>query len=328
MKDCNQLKIYLIVSLDTECDKGPKWRVKQPLSFKNIIEGVPERLEPLFGEYGIKSTYLLSPEILKDDACVSLFSSLGGSVELGTHLHADFIEPEENSTTELAQTVQADLTPEVEFEKLRNLTELFHKKIGYPPLSFRAGKFGISSHSLDFLEQLGYIVDSSVTPYKWWWRGKINFLGAPEQPYYPSSQDFRKKGNMSILEVPITLINPFWAKYPLKFLRRINPFNKIQIISMNLLLKKRLACSWLRPTFSTDQEMYSITKYLYKKERDDRFVLCMMFHSSEATPDMSPYNLTDKEVVDFLERLRRYFNLLFTEFDVNPIGLSEATTLF
>ncbi len=124
-------KTILIISLDTECDKGPGWKVRQPLSFKNIIEGVPERLQPLFEEFGIKPTYLLSPEVLKNDECVSLFQSLDGSVELGTHLHAEFIEPEATPLADKTDAFQSDFTPEVEFEKLRNLTGLFADRFGY-----------------------------------------------------------------------------------------------------------------------------------------------------------------------------------------------------
>jgi len=318
--------VKLIVSLDTECDKGPAWKVRQPLSFLNIVEGIPDRLQPLFEKYGIKPTYLLSPEILKDDACVEIFRSLEGRAELGTHLHAEFIDPYPDWSTDNTNAFQSDFPPKIEFQKLKNLTELFENKIGRAPTSFRAGRFGMSNYTLGFLEELGYKVDSSVTPYTWWWRRKgegINFLGAPDQPYHPSRNDCRKHGDMQILEVPITLTNPFWEKVPVAILLAINPINRLQTIFLNIVFKDHLRSKWLRPTYSTAKEMLAITKHQYHKTKGIRSVICMMFHSNEATPSMSPYNLTETQVNSFLERLNAYFEILFSRFDVQSAGLSD-----
>ena len=40
--------VYLAVSIDCECDKGPGWRVRKPLSFVGVTEGMSKRLGPLF----------------------------------------------------------------------------------------------------------------------------------------------------------------------------------------------------------------------------------------------------------------------------------------
>ena len=85
--------ISLAITIDTECDKGPGWRVRQPLGFRNVLEGVPGRLQPIFERWGVKPTYLLSPEVLLHDGCVGLFRGLNDRVELGTHLHSEFVGP-------------------------------------------------------------------------------------------------------------------------------------------------------------------------------------------------------------------------------------------
>ena len=38
------MKIYLCVSIDCECDKGPGWRLQKPLSFSGVYEGIANRL--------------------------------------------------------------------------------------------------------------------------------------------------------------------------------------------------------------------------------------------------------------------------------------------
>ena len=149
------MKARLAISLDTECDKGPEWRVRRPLAFRNVVEGVPERLQPLFERHGIRPTYLLSPVVLRDDASVTLFRDLDGSAELGTHLHAEFIEPRASMDAERTEAFQGELPPFVEYGKLLNLTALFCKRFGHPPTSFRAGRYGLGRRTLRFLEQLG-----------------------------------------------------------------------------------------------------------------------------------------------------------------------------
>jgi hypothetical protein len=52
-----------------------------------------------------------------------------------------------------------------------------------------------------------------------------------------------------------------------------------------------------------------------------------MFHSNESTVGTSPYSLSEVDVQKFLERLRTYFDLLFSMFEVQSIGLSEVTSV-
>jgi len=325
-----RMKIHLIVSLDTECDKGDGWNTIYPLSFSNIMEGIPNQLAPLWDHFEIRPTFLLSPEVIGNADCASLFRSFGRNVELGTHLHAEFIEPCCNPNALRTEAFQSDYPPDVEYAKLRNLTNMFRQTFGYSPRSFRAGRYGISRHTLTFLEDLGYLVDSSVTPYMWWWRRRgegVNFLGASNQPYHPAPGDFRRPGSMKITEVPISMVNHFWDRFPRSILLRINPIQRIQTILINVLLKNRIRCRWVRPTFSTAEEMISVTEHLVRQQRTETVVICMMFHSNEASVGTSPYNRSAEELGAFLGRLEQYCRRLFSIYDVKPIGLSEAAEL-
>jgi len=321
-------QIHLAVTIDTECDKGPGWRVRQPLGFKNILEGVPDRLQRTFDKWGIRATYLLSPEVLGNADCAQLFRNLAGRAELGTHLHSEFVNCQSQETITETSSFQSDFPPEIELKNLKALTNLFVERIGYAPTSFRAGRFGISGHTIRFLEQLGYTVDSSVTPHMWWWRARgrgVNFLGAPDQPYHPNENDFRRPGSARLLEVPVTLVNRFWDKWPRPVLRQINPINRMQTIALNTLLRKQMQCSWLRPTYADADEMLAVTDYmLHHAKGDAPLVLCMMFHSNEATAGMSPYYETEAQVDEFIDRLERYLDALFARPNVSALGLSDV----
>ncbi|HSO34771.1 MAG TPA: hypothetical protein VLT33_19690, partial [Labilithrix sp.] len=77
-------RAYLCVTIDTESDKGKGWRSRRPLSFEGVTDGVVKRLHPLFERFGAKPTYLLSPEVMRDEASVAVFRRIAQSCELGT----------------------------------------------------------------------------------------------------------------------------------------------------------------------------------------------------------------------------------------------------
>lgn len=321
----NRATVRLLVTIDTECDKGPKWRVRQPLSFINILEGLPRRLQPVFEEHDIKPTYLLSPEVLADHDAAALMRSLRDKCDLGAHLHSEFIDPDPEPSSSKTNAVQCDLPPDVEYHKLANLTDLFERQIGFRPTAFRAGRFGIGRHTLPALERLGYRVDSSVTPNRWWWieRGRgVNFLGAPLQPYHPDPNDFRRTGDMHILEVPVTVTHPVWDRVPRALSRTLSPLSRWQTIALNKLGLNSARCQWLRPTYTSGAKMVAIVERAVLLARSETPVVCMMFHSNEATAGTSPYFDTPEAVDAFLGELSTFFELMRQRFDVQSVGLS------
>src|SRR4051812_1029875 len=129
-------RAYLCVSIDTESDKGKGWRSRRPLSFEGITDGVVERLQPLFERFGAKATYLLSPEVIRDEESVAVFRRISPSCELGTHLHGEFAEP---GAYEPVRTdhFQRHYAPDIERQKLTYLTDLFIRAFDHQPQSFR-----------------------------------------------------------------------------------------------------------------------------------------------------------------------------------------------
>src|SRR5580658_4448688 len=83
----------LIVTIDTEVDKDCRWRISDPASFSSVRHGIPDILSPLFDEFGVEPTYLLSPEVIEDGPCGEILAGLDRA-ELGTHLHPEFVAPE------------------------------------------------------------------------------------------------------------------------------------------------------------------------------------------------------------------------------------------
>jgi hypothetical protein len=279
--------VFLCVSIDCECDKGPAWRTQRPLRFEGVRDGIGQRLHPLFRRYGVRPTYLLSPELLRDGASVERLAALAGC-ELGTHLHGELASPDAFEP-EVTNAVQRDYPPALERAKLVSLTQAFRDAFGQAPRSFRAGRFGVGPASLGILEELGYTVDSSVTPFVDWSDVSpgLSFREAPSQPYHPDARDPSRRGASPLLEVPVTILPSPLARVPV--------------------LGKRLEARWLRPTRNDARELVSIARdAIGAARREDPgapVVLNAMFHNVEVVPGASPYAANEAQAARILSRL-------------------------
>ncbi|MEO0202961.1 MAG: hypothetical protein ABIL37_04480 [candidate division WOR-3 bacterium] len=291
---------YFIISIDTECDKDNYWRVRKPLSFVGVYEGV-EILKKIFDENNLKPVYLLSPEVIQDERSVLIFRDLlKEGVELGTHLHGEFIEPYKNENVEFAKEYNFNYDDDVEFEKLKNLTKLFIEKFNFNPKSYRAGRFSISQRTYKFLEILNYKIDSSVVPFS-----KISDVDHTDKPDYPY---FVNK----ILEIPITVYSRNPSMY--KIFRNSKLYN---IKSFRKIFNKFFGNVWVRPSNFTFEEMkFAIEKY-EKKYKDKKIFINIMFHNVEVVEGLSPYNSDFliknlKSLLNYLNS-RGYRNLRFVD---------------
>jgi hypothetical protein len=302
-------RAYLCVSIDTECDKGKGWRSRRPMSFDGVHDGVARRLQPMFASFGAKPTYLLSPEVLRDERSVEALRALEAGCELGTHLHGEYAEPGAFEP-EVTRDFQRDYPPELEREKLTYLTDLFIRAFSQQPVSFRAGRFGIGAASIGILESLGYGVESSVTPHMDWTSAGaegLAFRGAPTQPYRPDRADPGRLGDAKLLEVPVTI--------------RRRLANAIPILG------SRLDPAWLRPTRGTAEGLVRVAEDeiadARRRSPGRPVVLNAMFHNVEIVPHASPYAATEDEARGILGRLRALLDFARRE-SIAVVGLGDV----
>ena len=284
----NGARALLCVSIDCERDKGPAWRVRRPASFAGVEIGIRQRLDPLFRHYGVKPTYLVSPEVMRDARAAGTLAALPGSCELGTHLHAEYVDPACDDDAETT-TFQAALPPELERSKLQALTELFARAFGRAPRSFRAGRFGIGRASLGILAELGYTVDSSVTPFVDWsgaGPGAPSFENAPVGPYHPDPHDPSRPGGSPLWEVPVTVRPSAWRRVP----------------GLARVTRQR----WLRPSWGSAGALVRLARRVLAEATTSDgapAVLNVMFHNIEVVAGASPYARTEDEAQAILRRL-------------------------
>ncbi len=292
--------IYFTLTIDVEPDCTPTWHYSNPLTFNGVTYGIQKILQPLFNQYNITPTYLINNVVLENEESISTFQKLDGLFELGTHLHSEFIEPEKkyyDYAGKKGEANQCFLSSDIEFEKMKNITNLFREKFGYSPVSFRAGRFSARKNTLVCLEKLGYKVDTSVTPHINWndetREQPVDYRNANEQPYFDGK----------ILEIPISITQ-----------------------QKRLLLKNKTI--WLRPFYSTYKEMNTLVEEYEKKYRENKHIVFnMMFHNVEILPNKSPYTKTQNDVARYLESLELFFQLCNKK-KMESIALSQLYDIY
>jgi glycosyltransferase involved in cell wall biosynthesis/Tfp pilus assembly protein PilF len=291
----NPVEPRLLVTIDTECDKSSTWRTASPLTFRGVTEAIPDRLQPLFARFGIRPTYLLSPEVMTHPESVAALKACR-DVELTTHLHGDYAVPQ-IKTWDFAGTttdeMQWEYGAELERAKMATLTEMFRQQFGFQPLSFRAGRFGAGPHTGRILQELGYRIDSSVTPHICWTsrRGekRPDYRKYPEMPYTLGPEgDISCPGTGGLLEVPVTIL-------PTGTVASNNPAEPI----------------WFRPWYSDADSLCRVLDHVLAQPPVNGVhrPLMMMFHNVELLAGASPYPQTGAEVQRYLDMMARVFEL-------------------
>lgn len=299
---------FLCLTIDTEADHqwAPYWVKSDPLAFRSVLEGITDRLTPLFTRYGAKATYLLTTEVLESEECCRVLGALGDPHELGTHLHPEYICPEREHAVYAGTRAGKYLSsydPEIQFQKIDAITRLFNERMRESPASFRAGSFGADDTTLRCLDALGYQVDSSVIPLTRWinrYGQEIDFREKSHQPYYPLRGEAKVgKHSTQILEVPVTIAyrTPRMARIGLEFQKK----GLHQLVQR---VGRRLARTiWLRPSWTGVEDMLWILRSLQSQNGSGHQVINMMFHSMEIVPGASPFAQTEEDCQRILGRI-------------------------
>ena len=294
------MRTNILLGVDTEADNQWEASARESLPVKNAFE-LP-RLQEVCDRYGVRPTYLVTYEMAKDDGARGVLKELAstGRCEIATHHHPWSTPPRVNE-----HLYPLNLSPEQFKEQLKALTEAVSEIAGEAPVSYRAGRNGFIGWQVGILEELGYLVDSSVDPFfNEKRKGGPSFAGAPLVPYFVSHHDPRRAGESRLLEIPITSALdrkwPRWAQTAYADVTRAYQFRRA------LRLLKIARPIWLRPSYSRTDDMLLLARRVLDGEAPTANII---FHSSELLPGGSPYNQTAEQVEAFyrdLEALLAY----------------------
>jgi len=312
----------LIVTIDTEEDEWDSYRpTGSPVE---NLRKVPA-LQALFDRFGVRPTYLVTYPVVQSDMAVEVLGEIAadGRCEIATHCHPWNTPPFEGESTPF-KSMLCNLAPEVQLDKLTALHEAITERLGAPPTSFRAGRWGFSGGVAEALVALGYRVDTSVTPYTDWrpYHGP-DYTRRTDRPYRFSASDiFRVEPTGPLLQVPAT-VGFMPRNAPLRAaLAGVRDTSPVESAVGALLLRARLVIrAWLSPENSSGPAMVRLAQAVTRQGRTP--FLNMVFHSSSLMAGNTPFTRTVADEGRFLDRIR-----IFLEYaaraGVTPITLTEA----
>lgn len=306
------METKVLISVDTEPDNQWDPNLRKIPQFANIYE--LGKLQRLFDKFSAKPTYLVTYSVIKSDAAVVL-KDIAKSVdcEIGTHLHAWETPPFDSSLKgDGSYLHQYPLS--IQQQKMANVDTLITESFGKKPVTYRAGRYSFDKNTLALLGELGYFVDTSVTPgISWENDGGTNF-----KKFCLKDCFFQIEGKEDLLEVPVTIkietnfpclakimyLNmPNWT-HAEGVLRRIADFNIF----------------WLDPSFNTYEDMRWVCDTLLA---EGSRCLNIMFHSSVIIPGGSPYTANEPKTNEFFIRLERLLDYLLHVRKLQSITLAE-----
>jgi hypothetical protein len=316
--------ISLVITIDTEEDN---WNtLRGPKSVLNIRQ-IPE-LQKFLQGYGLRPTYLVTYPVAQDAFAAELLGTLcgDGRCEIGAHLHPWSTPPHIEANTP-ENSMLNNLSMDIKYHKLDVLSATIRKQLQVHPVSYRAGRWGFVEEDCKMLHDLGYKLDTSVTPFVSW----ESFSKGPNHeqlPFYPFLVD--RNGNIKtefsgdeLLECPVTIgynLRPIRASHiTYRTIDKISSkkFPLLGLLSRTGILRK----FWLSPELSDGKEMYKLAK-IYVSHR---FVdtLNLTFHSPSLKPGLTPFVRDQGDLKKFYKNLAYLFDSLFSTYKVTPYTLSE-----
>ena len=319
-------KPLFVITLDTEPDN--EWGRPRVATTENA-RFVP-RFHELCVSKGLKVTYLMTLEMAEDKFLRSYLAprTQRGECEVGAHLHPWNTPPLVTQTEDDLKhhPYPFEYPADIQRQKLETLVTAIERCYGARPTSYKAGRWGLDGVHAALLDQLGFLVDTSVCPGVNWGPSKgdprgtggPNFNAAPTLPYRLSSEDVCRPGSLGLLEIPPTIVfySPIGRYVPgvralYKRFRRVRrAFDRYHVGSL-----------WLRPyPFMTVARLKRVAELALRAGSP---VLNLTLHSSELMPGGSPYNKTPASIDNLFARLEEYFSHVQRQ-GVEAVTLSEA----
>lgn len=319
----------LIITIDTEEEGLWSDTFRGAGNTASNVNGVPN-FQSVCDNHALKPTYLVNSPVVADDNAASIIAAIAehGGCEVGCHIHP-WNTPPFVEDISVAQSYLCNLPLHEQRARLETVTRQIQQRFGAQPRSFRAGRYGLDAAGAEILQELGYIVDSSVCPFMDYSAdGGPDFRGAPWRPYHIGA-DIRQPAAAGetggLLEVPVSFgFN--WANFPMAngvYEALAHPSLKplrFRGIAGRLGLLNKIK-------FSPEKNDAKALRQLANSYRSQNSpCLVMMFHSSSLVPGMSPYVTTPEDLKTFLETIDKTIDYCLNHLGMHANTLSEFAT--
>ena len=261
----------------------------------------------IFSRHGLVPTYTVDYVVANEEEGYRPLLDLlrAGLCDIGAQLHPWVTPPQVEQVGE-PNSFAGNLPEELEYLKLKTLTERVEANLGVKPKIYRAGRYGTGPNTARILKMLGYTMDCSVLPRTS--RRKPfepDYTDSPVTPYWVG-------GVPDLLEIPVTRCTIGTAR---RFESELAPFvfsrsgEKLRLpgIMARLRLLDRIRLS---PEGMTLPEAKRLTRFLLAHGQK---VFVVSYHTPSLGVGHTPYVRNEADLKKFLAWLEEYFDFFFGE---------------
>jgi len=220
-----------------------------------------------------------------------------------------------------------NLPHDLQQKKLGELHRSIKRNFGVRPTSFRAGRWGYNGSVSTVISDLGYIVDTSITPFTDWseYHGPDFSKMAPQPYLFRAPEIFKSQSDGDLIEVPASIgylqENYDWCgSIDRKLNHTLGRVLRLKGLLQKLNLMNKV---WLSPETSDARRMVQLTKVLMRKNLE---VVNMFFHSTSLMAGFSHFVKTKEDESRFMKCLREYFTFT-ADAGLKPATLSEVGSI-
>ncbi|WP_261858314.1 polysaccharide deacetylase family protein [Photobacterium sanguinicancri] len=303
------LKLAIVIHVEEEFDwHGCFSRANNTVSPQHTLINTIEKLLAIGAKITLAMDYAFVTSIEGKKVIDHFLPLEGESIEFAAHLHPWLTPPYQNnfSLSTTAASFPCNLTKELEFQKLKTLTDMIERVSRVRPVTYLAGRYGIGVNTHGALKRLGYKTDLSCSPY-------YDFTPL-EGPNFSSltCKDYLKD---SVYYLPHTTAMTCWFSILENWLNA-NPqtsFNRSDRLDYRLarkLLGVRL--DRLSPEEVSLAQMQRVFNAQHKQGQE-KFIIS--FHSTSLIPGATPYTQTKSDVDRLVERLIDFITWFYCNHD-------------
>ncbi len=273
--------------------------------------------QEIFDQYGVKPCYVVDyPVASHPESAAKLRAMVARGAEIGAHLQPWTTPPMEEALNQW-HSFPGNLDSDLLRRKLMILVETIRKNIGVTPLSYKAGRYGISHSTLKLLEEMGFEADLSVgSGFDYRLQGGPDFSRYATTPYAFGAK-------RRLLELPTTGGFTGTLRNHGPALWRLTDNPPARAIHLRGVLDRTGTASIVRlsPEGHDIGQLKALTRTLLAEgER----VFTLSFHSSSLAPGFTPYVRNKDELKRLLATMQQYIDYFLNQIGGESLTPSEA----
>ncbi len=291
----------LVVVIDTEEEFDWTKPFDRASVGTSSIAGQPLMHERVYDRLGIVPTYVIDWPVATTPASVAVLRGLmeAGRCEIGTHLHP-WVSPPHDEEVSTFHSYAGNLPRQLEYDKLRQLTDAITRSFGRAPTTFKAGRYGLGAHTAESIADLGYQIDASVVPYT-----AFTDDGGPDFRAYDEHPYTFEAGGRRLLELPNTAGYTGWLRAQGPALYELAQQGWARKLHMGGILSRSGALERIRlsPEAANGAELRRLSSALRGAGCE---VFSLTYHSPSMVPGHTPYVRTDADLQRFIATVHDY----------------------